>query len=177
MTFLRFIPETTNVDFVGLRYYAFAIDGLLLIASIVSILFQGFNLGIDFTGGVLMEVKAAYTINIPELRSQVDGLDFGEAQIQFVGGGQCDSPVNSCALIRVQPKAAQSGSVVIQEIKAKPLSSAMRRTSARRSARSCSMMAFWRQFPTVVMIACMSPSGSNGNMASGPLLPRATMCS
>ena len=95
MPLLRFIPETTNVDFVGLRYFAFAIDGFLLLVSIISILIQGFNLGIDFTGGVLMEVKVARTINISDMRAQVGGLGFGEAQIQYVGGGQCDVPVNS----------------------------------------------------------------------------------
>lgn len=119
MPLLRFIPETTNVDFVGLRYFAFAIDGFLLVVSIISILIQGFNLGIDFTGGVLMEVKAARTINISDMRAQVGGLGFGEAQIQYVGGGQCDAPVNSCVLIRVQPKASQSGGVVLRTIKAK----------------------------------------------------------
>ena len=86
MTFLRFIPETTNVDFVKYRYLAFAVDGLLLIASIASILWQGFNLGIDFTGGVLMEVKAAQTIDIGKMRSTVGGLNFGEAQLQYFGG-------------------------------------------------------------------------------------------
>ncbi len=35
MPLLRFIPEATKIDFVGLRYIAFAIDGLLLVASIV----------------------------------------------------------------------------------------------------------------------------------------------
>src|SRR5471030_346341 len=104
MPLLRFIPETTNVDFVGLRYYAFAVDGILLIASIISILVQGFNLGIDFTGGVLMEVRTAHTIEISAVRSEIGGLGFGEAQIQYFGGGQCDTPVNSCVLIRVQPK-------------------------------------------------------------------------
>ena len=87
MTFLRFIPETTNVDFVKYRYLAFGLDGLLLVASIVAILWQGFNLGIDFTGGVLMEVKAAQTIDIGKMRSTVGGLNFGEAQLQYFGGG------------------------------------------------------------------------------------------
>src|SRR5215475_15979289 len=71
MTWLRFIPETTNIDFVGWRYYAFAVDGLLVLISIISIAIQGFNLGIDFTGGTLIEAKAAHTIDIGALRSQI----------------------------------------------------------------------------------------------------------
>jgi preprotein translocase subunit SecF len=120
MPLLRFIPETTNVDFVKYRYIAFALDGLLMLVSVVSILWHGFNLGIDFTGGVLMEVKAAQTIDIAKMRGEVDSLDFGEAQIQFFGGGgSCETPVNSCVLIRVQPRADQAGSVVAEQIKQK----------------------------------------------------------
>ena len=104
MPLLRFIPETTNVNFVKWRFVAFAIDGLLLAVSIVSILFHGFNLGIDFTGGVLMEVKAAQVIDIGKMRSDINALGFPESQLQYFGGGECDHPVNSCAMIRVQPK-------------------------------------------------------------------------
>src|SRR5438270_427286 len=43
MPLLRFIPEATNINFVGARYFAFAVDGLLLLISIVSILYQGIN--------------------------------------------------------------------------------------------------------------------------------------
>ncbi len=119
MPWLRFIPETTNVDFVGWRYWAFAVDGLLLVASIVSILVQGFNLGIDFTGGVLIQAKAVHEIDIAKVRSDVDSLGFNDAQIQYFGGGACDTPANSCVLIRVQPKADQSGTTVAQTVKAR----------------------------------------------------------
>jgi preprotein translocase subunit SecF len=126
MPLLRFIPETTNVDFVKYRWYAFAIDGLLVVISVISILWHGFNLGIDFTGGVAMEVKAAQTIDIGKMRAEVDALGFPESQLQYFGGGECNTPVNSCAMIRVQPRKVAVGAnqndanqAVVREIKAK----------------------------------------------------------
>ncbi|HKU54454.1 MAG TPA: protein translocase subunit SecF [Rhizomicrobium sp.] len=126
MPLLRFIPETTNVDFVKYRYWAFGIDGLLMVISIVSILWHGFNLGIDFTGGVLMEVKSAQVIDIGKMRAEVDSLGFPESQLQYFGGGECDAPVNSCVMIRIQPRAIKTGvdqndaeQAVVREIKAK----------------------------------------------------------
>ena len=119
MPFLRFIPETTNINFVGARYYAFALDGLLVLISVISIVWHGFNLGIDFTGGVLLEAKAVHAIDISQMRTQVQSLGFGETDIQYIGTGQCDVPVNSCVLIRVQPKQEQSGPATLQAIKNK----------------------------------------------------------
>jgi preprotein translocase subunit SecF len=119
MPLLRFIPETTNVNFVGARYYAFALDGLLMLIAVVSIVWHGFNLGIDFTGGVLMEVKAAQTITISDvdrIRGEIQNLNFGEIQVQSISGGSCNVPLNSCVQIRVQPRAV-SGSVVTERVK------------------------------------------------------------
>jgi preprotein translocase subunit SecF len=117
MPLLRFIPETTNVDFVGLRYYAFAVDGLLLLVAIVSIAWHGFNLGIDFTGGVMMQVKSTQTINTDVVRTRVDSLGFGEVDLQSLGGGECDKPANSCIMIRVKPSATRSDQATSDKIK------------------------------------------------------------
>jgi len=126
MPLLRFIPETTNVNFVKYRYWAFAVDGLLLVVSIVSILWHGFNLGIDFKGGVLMEVKAAQVIDVGKVRSDIISLGFNDPSVQTIGAGVCEQPVGSCAMIRVQPHAAKAGvdqneldQAVVREIKAK----------------------------------------------------------
>ena len=116
MPLLRFLPEATKINFVGARYIAFAIDGLLLLASIISIAVHGFNLGIDFTGGVSLEVKSAQHIDIGTLRAKVDGLGFKESQIQYVGSGQCDVPIESCALIRVQPQSDEANEAAAKKI-------------------------------------------------------------
>lgn len=114
MRHLKFLPDNTNIDFIGWRYYAFALDGLLTLAAIISIAIQGFNLGIDFTGGVLLEAKSTHAINIGKVRSEVIQLGFAQAQLQYFGGGECDKPVNSCVLIRVQ-----AGESAVGAIKAK----------------------------------------------------------
>jgi preprotein translocase subunit SecF len=120
MPLLRFLPEATNINFIGVRYYAFALDGLLLLVSIFSIAIHGFNLGLDFTGGVEMQAKAAQVVDVGKVRSQVTSLGFNDQEIQTIGGtATCDKPVNSCVLIRVQPKANQDGNTVAREIKDK----------------------------------------------------------
>ena len=102
-----------------MRFYAFGIDGLLVLAALISLLVHGLNFGIDFTGGVLVEVKAAQTVDIGAMRTKVDSLGFAEAQLQYVGGGECETPPNSCVLIRVQPQtnAASSDQAVVNTIR------------------------------------------------------------
>jgi preprotein translocase SecF subunit len=94
---IRFVPDNTRFDFAGNRLYAFAFDGLLAIVTIVSLFVNGLNLGIDFTGGVVVEVSRNTPIDIAELREKMEKLGFGEVALQSIGG-------DKSALIRVQPQ-------------------------------------------------------------------------
>jgi len=116
MFLLKLIPDETKINFVGVRYFAFALDGLLLLASIWSIWYHGLNLGIDFTGGVLIEVKATQQIDVHAVRTQVLNLGFEGSEIQYVGGGVCESPPQSCVLIRVPPRAGTSDQAIANTI-------------------------------------------------------------
>jgi preprotein translocase subunit SecF len=54
----RLLEEQTAIDFVGRRKIGLIASGVLIIATVVSLLLQGLNLGIDFTGGVSWDVPA-----------------------------------------------------------------------------------------------------------------------
>jgi preprotein translocase subunit SecF len=119
MRLLRLVPKNTKLDFVRLRWWGFAFTGITILLTILSLAVQGLNLGIDFTGGVIVEVrKTDGGIDFDAMRTKMEGLGFGEVAIQGVSGGECDAVANSCALLRVQPSKELAGQeqVAIQQI-------------------------------------------------------------
>ena len=60
-----------HIDVVNKRKLWYAISAVLLLVGVVSLLFRGLNLGIDFTGGNIMQLQFSQTVTSEELRSVV----------------------------------------------------------------------------------------------------------
>ena len=71
---IHYFIKPTHINFIGARKIAFCFSMLLCLISIVSIAYRGMNFGIDFKGGVLMEVQAEQKIDMKELRDRLSEL-------------------------------------------------------------------------------------------------------
>lgn len=93
----NFIAHTPKFDFVGKRIPAFILTAALIIGTFVSIATKGFNFGIDFAGGILIEVQATDgPANIAKMRDQLGNLSLGEVSLQQFGESGRD------VMVRVQ---------------------------------------------------------------------------
>lgn len=86
MKIFSWIIKDTTIDFLKWRKIGYAISLLLIAASIASITLKGFNYGIDFSGGVAMDVRAKNgAADVEKVRSQLSELNLDELNIQSVG--------------------------------------------------------------------------------------------
>ncbi len=85
MTMLKWITKDTTINFMKARKLTCVLSLTLIILSCLSMYFKGFNFGIDFSGGVLMEIKSPKTINVEEIRSKLSVLKLDELNLQTIG--------------------------------------------------------------------------------------------
>lgn len=80
-TFFQLIPADTNIDFIG-KYKLFVTLSLVLIGSSITLMFtKGFNFGIDFTGGTVIQIKLKNATPIDQVRSSVADVGAPEASV------------------------------------------------------------------------------------------------
>ncbi len=72
----------------GKRKQAAVFSGLLLGISLFSLVTQQLNLGIDFTGGTLVEVGYQQTVELEQVRELLSATEFGDAAVQYFGSAR-----------------------------------------------------------------------------------------
>ena len=111
-------------NFMGSRKITSIISVLLIISSIISLSYQGLNLGIDFTGGTLVEVGYPKTVDLDKVRQSFGNSDFNDVAIQYFGSAKE-------ILIRIPPQkglnSADISSGIIELISAENTDAEMRR--------------------------------------------------
>ena len=85
MPILRIIKSATNINFMRIKKLTLFVSTILFLLSLSLIFIKGLNLGIDFTGGSLIEVRFKENIDLNNLRTKMNKLNLGEIQLQTIG--------------------------------------------------------------------------------------------
>src|SRR5262245_3918569 len=104
---MEFFKKKTSIRFMETRRWSYTVSGVLIVGSLLLLAVRGLNLGIDFTGGVVLELSFPQAAEIERVRSALDGAGFGEASVQSFGTARD-------VLVRVMPEEGKDVNQVSQ---------------------------------------------------------------
>jgi preprotein translocase subunit SecF len=112
MKLINLIPVGTKINFLALRKIAIIASLALCVGSLGLLVTKGLNFGIDFRGGILLEIRTAQTADLSTIRSNLGSLELGEIELQRFGN---DTDV----LIRIesQPGGAPGQKLAVDKVK------------------------------------------------------------
>ena len=106
---MEFFKKRTSFRFMPLRARWYAISGALIIASLLLIGIRGLNFGIDFTGGVVMELGFPQPADLEQVRSVLAKQGYGDATVQSFG-------TSRDVLVRLLPEKGKDVNAVGQDV-------------------------------------------------------------
>ncbi|HEY2669977.1 MAG TPA: protein translocase subunit SecF [Rugosimonospora sp.] len=91
--FRRLYRGETRIDFIGQRKKWYAVSAVIILICIASIIFRGFNWGIDFKGGDQFQIPVKPGTSLSQVRSSVEGTGVAVSSVQTAGAGKAESYV------------------------------------------------------------------------------------
>jgi preprotein translocase subunit SecF len=86
MRTFRLVPDGTHIRFMHYQYWGYAFSGTLILLTLILVPLKGLNFGVDFRGGLLIEVRVpGTTADLGTMRSLLGGLGLGEVALQTFG--------------------------------------------------------------------------------------------
>jgi len=84
---MELIRPGTHIDFIGKKKITLWISAIAILISLGSVyLFGGLKYGVDFAGGILIQIKFSKPVDISEVRNAMDAMGSKEAMVQAFGG-------------------------------------------------------------------------------------------
>lgn len=106
---MEFFHKVTTYPFMHTRRRWYAVSVAALIGSVVLLFWHGLNLGIDFTGGVVMEFGFPQTANIQKTRDVLEKMEYEHPQVQSFGD-------DKTLLVRLLPQENQDVNEVSKRV-------------------------------------------------------------
>lgn len=106
---MQIFKKETSIDFLGKRKPAMVLSIVLILISIASMAMRGFNFGIDFTGGTIIEVGYTKNAELDQIRSVLAEQGFGDAIVQHFGAA-------TDVMIRIAPREGVSSAELSDRI-------------------------------------------------------------
>jgi preprotein translocase subunit SecF len=107
---IHLFPNKTHFDFMGRRWIGFGISIALTLLSLSLLYSKGLNLGIDFTGGILMEIHTEKPLDLGVVRETLNHQGLGEISLQNMGNA-------NDVMIRIQVSKDDEQSKVTSKVK------------------------------------------------------------